>query len=553
MFKTNRKMNQFNICVISDIHLKESYAGDGHQVRKVFDSFQQQFLTIHAKEPIDCVVISGDLSFKGDIDEFTKLKEILDDIVPKHIPILSVVGNHDVHWDILKGVLGQGRELPELFKIEKKEFFKGKFNQVFKNFENQFIKGMKNRLHDKNFAYEKGHFAGYYHFPENKVLFLLLNSSWKSFGPGVVGEYYDSYVSDFGDKEIRKELKDFVIGDKLSQRGKQSYFLNPNYYPFWNDINTIKESYPETRIVTVAHHPPSWLEWDEQFSKTEGADVRLDGLLEISDILITGHEHVPMTSEPIKLPKGCHNVQMGSFLDYHFIENEENETTASRFPNNWFSVLKLKSFKCSQENYKLEVKGSEMRGNVEFFWEKRKDSIDFYFRDIANDSAANEKYLEENLDEEQILEFKLPVDSNELKEIIENERKNLFESEFLPAITSGQLIRASINEETYVIAPNTLDGVFDTIGQSEEGIGFSEFLENHPFFKELHDIIDKEEVANLSFYDFIAVRKSKHYEDFYNSQFIKFQSFKHDFFGKFEEFYTFRELNINYDCFITNR
>ncbi|SNZ01676.1 metallophosphoesterase family protein [Flagellimonas pacifica] len=546
-------MRSFNICLLSDIHLKENYLDKEHPVVEVFKSFGAKFKSISKNTPIDCVVVAGDLAFKGDLDEYSKLYRVLNKWIPQHIPVISVVGNHDVKWSEMTYALKPGEDLGGIFKLKNNIFFEQpRFKDVFVNFRDKIIDSLlKERCKELvkkghvAYKYDKEAYVGYLHFKQNGILFLMLNSSWKSFGPGVISEFYDRVKAKLGADQLKK----LVIGDSLSQRGKQSYFLKRNQFPYWDDINGILNEKPDTKIITVAHHPPSWLEWKEQFMSSKKREIRLDSLLKRSHILITGHEHVPMISEPILLPNGCHNVQMGSFLDYHFIDNEDNNTIASKFPSNWFGILKIEPQRFELESYKLEISDGEggIDDDPKYNWVKKAGP----FKKRISKKPTKEETEPGLADQELslIAEYILPLDSTQLQSLVFAQRKNVLKTKKHFEITDGGLFQVQLNGEDYIIALNTLGAVYDKIRESES---FEALIDRHSFFKELYDFLTSKgaNITDLAFYDFIDPTNKLAYENFYNEQHLRFQSFKHDFFGKFKKFYIFRELNINYDCFI---
>ncbi|MEY8850014.1 metallophosphoesterase [Psychroserpens sp. XS_ASV72] len=546
-------MSEFNVCILSDIHFKKNYGEDHHPVKDVFKSFKKRFLELNDQYKFDCVIISGDLAFQGNSEEYTGLSEELNDIVPSSIPILSVVGNHDVYWDSLKSALGDSMELESLFKVQKSEFNSGRFDNVFMNFRDKFINKLKS-TEEFEFKYNDERFMGYCYFEKKQVLVILINSSWYSFGPGIISKYYDLFVKKLGDNAdiIKENLKDLLLGDKLSQMGKQSYFLETKSFPFWKEIQDILNKNPATRVISIAHHPPSWLNWDEQFkpSDIKNGTIRLDELFKLSNILITGHEHVPMNSQPVKLHNNCYNIQMGSFLDYHYIDNDENDTKSSKFPNNWFSVLTMGTYNCKLLNYQLTVEGNDFTGTDYFKWNKSKDLIEFNYREMRNDHFSEEEhpYLFVRGGFKNANKV-LPSNLDELKDIVNIKRKNdLSFDNSMKGVEQEVLIECLINQEESLIVINGLTKYYSSMGKEDN---IDKLLEI-PFFNELDNYLNKSNVINLTFYDLIKVEYSYEYEDYYNIQFIRFIAFKHSFFNKFQKFYKHKELNINYDCLLIN-
>ncbi|MEZ5021913.1 MAG: hypothetical protein R2728_01390 [Chitinophagales bacterium] len=63
--------------------MKKEYIESKHEVNKVFDSLKKKLSDININNKIDCVIISGDLSYKGHGDEFAALSKVLTEAIPR--------------------------------------------------------------------------------------------------------------------------------------------------------------------------------------------------------------------------------------------------------------------------------------------------------------------------------------------------------------------------------------------------------------------------------------------------------------------------------------
>ena len=228
-----------------------------------------------------------------------------------------------MYWTALKNAIGRDRTLEHLFSISEDEIITNlKFKEVFDNYATFYeeVNIMYETLDDEDklgtYKFHPTHYSGYVYNKKEKILILLLNSAWKSFGPGVIKEYYDELSGKLSSEDFKKVIEKFVIGDSLSQKGNQSYFFTS--YPYRKKVLNIIENDEDVKVLTIAHHPPSWLTYEELFEKSDDIQ-RLDSILDISHLLITGHLHNTVTS-PTKDQQKTYHLMNGAFLDYNRIE-----------------------------------------------------------------------------------------------------------------------------------------------------------------------------------------------------------------------------------------
>lgn len=98
-----------NVLHISDIHFKQNYPKCTTGYQSVLYKMQQPLKSLKTcleciDEPIDVIVISGDLTDDGTVEDYRYLKQWLKHQVGE-IPILVTLGNHDIKANFYKGWL----------------------------------------------------------------------------------------------------------------------------------------------------------------------------------------------------------------------------------------------------------------------------------------------------------------------------------------------------------------------------------------------------------------------------------------------------------------
>ena len=100
------------------------------------------------------------------------------------------------------------------------------------------------------------------------------------------------------------------------------------------------DNYKDYCIISCMHHPLNWLRWDEQYAHnadaTQSASI-LREILKASDLLITGHEHLPVDTERGMAGDTIH-LKGGCFLN-------DNQHKRINLSHCWYSVLSLDNIK----------------------------------------------------------------------------------------------------------------------------------------------------------------------------------------------------------------
>ncbi|MBL0048954.1 MAG: metallophosphoesterase [Bacteroidetes bacterium] len=546
------------ILTFSDVHYKEGY-NNNRFIKNYIAAFKSKIESLIEEKEIDLCVIGGDISFSGSVIQYQEFAEMIRNVIPKEIPIFSIVGNHEVDWTSLSAALGD-KTLLDLFEIPKSEINKNinEFKKVFSNYFLCFQRDI-NKTASLSFSYKFSdkHYAGYVYNEEEEVLILLLNSAWYSFGPGVVKGFYEKWISDKSNIEIKNQAFS-LLGDALSQEGKQSYFLD--HFPYFTEVNDLLENKPSTKVITFAHHPPSWLKWDELYNdKNYKRDFST--LINMSDALVTGHVHNPV-SMPSVLQNKCFHFNNGIFMDYHFIdEDADKDNPDDIFPNNWFNILDIESTEISHSSYKFFAEKKTVKNvSFEYHWKKKNDEDSvYYFKDLKKVSASAvgqknspKKVKNKNL-AEPIIPF-FPKTIEELIKILKNKRKNAFmnPNPEIKRLDLTEPVELLFNNEVYCILVNKLDDFFSHIHASET---YEELKQNH-LFKRILEKIENEPDGKLpiiAFYDLLRTVNEEDtdaFESYEQSRFITFQAFKHRFFVNFPALHKFTELNIVFDTIL---
>ena len=560
------------ILTFSDIHYHDWYSGTPVMI-EYFNSFKEKLHEIHGKEPIDMAIICGDLAFSGDSRQYEELRKIIREYLPENIPVFSVVGNHDVNWSYLKEAIEEeDKVLSDLFSISKDTIKnKPKFKNVFKdywiNFQNKIN---ENWISDRDSEYIINNtdtllYSGYIYSEQKQILIILLNSSWYSFGPEIIAKYFKEWAKEKGEKNIIKEAIN-LFGDTLSQEGKQSYFFD--LPPLFNEIYDLISKNNNLKVISFAHHPPSWLKWEELYA--EGDINKYNILIKFSHILVTGHLHNPMQELSV-IKNKCYLLNNGVFLDYHLIDSDKlkDRTLDPKkiFPNNWFNIIDITSedreFKIAAYKFTSEQKQGDDVGYTHK-WERQENAFEssYEYKKIDNKKNEDKKNNKLIVQGSHTDKFKLyfPKTILELKDILKRERYNTFK-DANPSernISYNHPIILIKDTEEYIVIINQLEEIYKIISDASDSNNYNALTEN-AFLGKILDRINtakKGQLPIVAFYDIIEKfdRSDEHnikaFGSFYNEKDIKFQSFKHKFFNNFCELRKFPELNVIYDLII---
>lgn len=553
------------LLTLSDIHFKETYASKNFEssddvVSRYLKSFKEKIDKIHAEKEIDVVVVGGDIAFSGDSRQYKGISRILRKCIPEGIPIFSIVGNHEVNWTELSAAIGTSIELPQLFKIEQKTIVKSpKFHKVFANYYDSFQTDINEDIDFGNLKYEfcDKNYSGYVYSEQSNVLILLLNSSWYSFGPGVVQGFFNEWAKG-KDKDALVAGLPALLGDTLAQEGKQSYFFDT--YPYFSEVNKLISENNDLKVITFAHHPPSWLKWEELYS-SDSTRRNFITLTDLSQILITGHLHNPVM-EPSIIRGKCYHVNNGIFLDYHSVdkhlaENGNDNNPINVFPNNWFNLIDINEDGFDLTPYKFISKKKPGKG-VQFVYDWMiEESVIKTCPFLNNNDEAESSDNKTSRTKKDIGKIKSysPRSVKELIEILKRNRSNEFENvdSSVKSFKQGEVISLKKQNENYLIVINSLEEMLGVI--QEAGSDYQKLQENRIFSSLLDklEMFKPTELPIIAFYEIVQNingANKEEFEKYYQRKTIIYQSFKYSFFGSFKEFHKFNELNIVFDTIV---
>jgi 3',5'-cyclic AMP phosphodiesterase CpdA len=349
--------NQVKILWLSDIHFSHDYQNIKDGSFKIFlDSFEIELRKEIAAGNFDYVLLSGDLAQSGIENDYAALRVLLLAKIESAFKesglecpfILTIPGNHDVNWGkkeifnpFLKSRmanLGSDGDRNK-FLVANVETFKELFAQY-----SAFVSGepLFKPPADKTISeeYAKNRLFGYVVDTSKRLIFVLLNSAWYSLGDGfnnLLAAIYNNDSKWAKSKESLEEL--FKQKDNFVEYNSQIHGLS--MFKELTQLHKLFEKYPDFIVLTCMHHPSNWMEWSEVYSYGEeknSSAVRYDSLMQKTDILLTGHEHVPITTKNHLTSQKALHLKGGCFLF-------DRQHQKINLQYNWFSVLEIDTLK----------------------------------------------------------------------------------------------------------------------------------------------------------------------------------------------------------------
>lgn len=108
-----------NFLHISDIHYRKSYPGGSGGYEKMLTQMKDPLIFLREsvlealrEQPIDAVLVTGDLTEDGSVEDYRTLRETLRDLVGER-PVIITPGNHDSKKKLRMGWLGMSEEEAE--------------------------------------------------------------------------------------------------------------------------------------------------------------------------------------------------------------------------------------------------------------------------------------------------------------------------------------------------------------------------------------------------------------------------------------------------------
>lgn len=344
---------------ISDIHFKDSYKTESN-----FDTFQNIFYTTIndlLKQDYDLYyfLISGDIAFEGNNDQYREFKIFIENSISpnseynKKIRLLFCPGNHDISHDSLISLyqeilLLNPSKLSDFFKNKEIDIsHKSKFEKLFSNYSDKLsydnCEGsmkkylLSNSQEDQSIkisnGYQKNALEGYAIDYENKIIIIILNTAWFSFGSSVEKFLKELYTNEANKTEsILKPEWLINLMNYSQEAGRLITRINEDDPTFpYKELDGImsNSNYKDYSIITMMHHPPEFLDWEE-INSYEYENTNLYNLLKKSHILLTGHVHPPRNIRYESIFEDVLHLRSPLFLAH------DDRTKNSLFPQNGF-------------------------------------------------------------------------------------------------------------------------------------------------------------------------------------------------------------------------
>ncbi|MEL6442214.1 MAG: metallophosphoesterase [Cyanobacteria bacterium J06621_8] len=176
---------QIRILHLSDIHL-----GTSDQAKNYFTQLATDLTQNLKVKQINYLVLSGDIANYSTVEEYNAAFELVDKLVNRYglnpDRVITVPGNHDLNWDLSEEAYDfiPKRKLPE--SLPEGQYIDAggagalirdeeRYQQRFKHFSDRFYK----KVYSKPYPLEYDQQAILHPCPDDKILFLALNSCWE--------------------------------------------------------------------------------------------------------------------------------------------------------------------------------------------------------------------------------------------------------------------------------------------------------------------------------------------------------------------------------------
>lgn len=273
--------------VLSDIHMREDQKIDKRYVSSISDALNSlgDFNDV-------CVIMSGDLAFSGQHNEYCKVGCLFGQISDmlrrkldsnKIIKFFIVPGNHDINFNNIS------RNRIDILKLQKEGLLDYEIENELKCFSNFYIFANKNKCFINHKILDKK----FYQTEDITIQINLLNSE-------LFATFRDNHGDD--DKGI-------------------------HYIPD-SELTHLKKSPFAKYCITIMHRSPEWFSW-------QSIDKIKTKIYKNTNILICGHEHTNDIHSIIKEESNMFSVHTGMFdlkeniLSFNTILIDTNVNTCS--------------------------------------------------------------------------------------------------------------------------------------------------------------------------------------------------------------------------------
>lgn len=353
-----------NLLLLSDFHYRKFQDQIKVHLQAYIDSFIDYCK--ETKIHFDYLILAGDISNEGNKEEYDLFfTEILDRLFGlenfNKTRLLVVPGNHDVvrnieHKKLIVNALQKDINQKREILISQNNIL----NNTFAVFTESFRKYKERIPKNSSSQYLKHFYHGFFIDHESKLIFVLLNSAWFSTGREFLEDildklldYFTNDTSNSGDNynRFQEEFRYLLnLNDNSeSHKIKREFIKNvsilskefENQVVCFENLGHIKkllhkiENYSDYICLTIMHHDLGSLNWEERFGSLNKGVNNFALLKSHTDILITGHTHVPNETVPDQLGKnGMLNLPVGSFI----FPSDRNSVD---FNKSWFSRIEI--------------------------------------------------------------------------------------------------------------------------------------------------------------------------------------------------------------------
>ena len=300
-----------SILCISDLHFEATGMEAIQQLHKDYNDFinQEDDNVQNKRWHPDYIVVAGDIVNYG-VTDYSEPDKSIEQLMAKfgidRSHVILVPGNHDKtipERTTIRG-LDKGKKTfndfcGEKVKKSQKSAFQKLYSSRFKNYI-RFCKKYYDLANNDNYEYYSPDLlgpsikclSGVKVFKEDHLCFVNINTEW-------------TYVS-------KKPFKKILKNSKLTDH--QKVYENCQLCaPIIKDIyDKIVKDYPHYTIVTVMHRGFEDLTWEENNVTNPMTINAVDYLQDISDIILTGHDHTVKTAPPTLIQNRIQHFRLGS-------------------------------------------------------------------------------------------------------------------------------------------------------------------------------------------------------------------------------------------------
>lgn len=365
---------KIRILWLTDIHFSFFYDKINDErftlfLKRFFDKAVEQ----HMKRSFDYIFLTGDLAQMGIKKDYESLKRLLLDPllttikntggpIPK---VITIPGNHDLMWKNSNFLSDYINYIDTKKKItpDRPQYLQNKeqdFRKLFKDY-TAFLKGelkgamrefyiLKNRAgFEVSKEYRESRLFGYLIDRKKNLAIIMLNTAWFSLGDGFNKVFIDYIKKNYKLKKVSEEDVDTWLKTKdyLTEYNKQISGIQLLYKHYKQALDNCFNNYPDCFVITVMHHSKNWLEWTESFTYGKNEDssaVQLKKLTQSSNLVLTGHEHVPIDTDCERLLNNIIHLKGGCFLEFNQVNRLQvkgKKESNDNYLNNWFSILEI--------------------------------------------------------------------------------------------------------------------------------------------------------------------------------------------------------------------